>query len=67
MLNSAVKNAFFFLWKSGNGELLKAADFFIHPQYNVRGLQSKNVKEFYDYDIALIKLEKNISISHVAR
>lgn len=52
---------------TGNGELLKAADFFIHPQYNVRGLQSKNVKEFYDYDIALIKLEKNISISHVAR
>lgn len=47
--------------------MVKVADFFIHPQYSVRGLQSKGVKEFYDYDIALIKMEKNITISHLAR
>uniref|UniRef100_A0A673ZW14 C3/C5 convertase n=1 Tax=Salmo trutta TaxID=8032 RepID=A0A673ZW14_SALTR len=29
-----------------------------HPQYNIDGLRHKNVKEFYDYDIALVKVEE---------
>ncbi|XP_023869870.1 complement C2 [Salvelinus sp. IW2-2015] len=37
-----------------------------HPQYNVDGLSHKNVKEFYDYDIALVKVEK-IQLSWTAR
>ncbi|XP_041918675.1 complement C2 [Alosa sapidissima] len=52
---------------TGTNEILKSANFTIHPQYNVRGLQTKNVKEFYDYDIALIKMEKNISASYQTR
>ncbi|KAL2096605.1 hypothetical protein ACEWY4_008753 [Coilia grayii] len=51
----------------GKTEVKKAAQLIVHPQYNVKGLRSKNVKEFYDYDIALIKLEQNVSVSHLAR
>ena len=37
-----------------------------HPQYNVNGLSHKKVKEFYDYDIALVKVE-TIKLSWTAR
>ncbi|CAB1347703.1 unnamed protein product [Coregonus sp. 'balchen'] len=37
-----------------------------HPQYNIDGLRDKNVKEFYDYDVALVKVEK-IKLSWTAR
>lgn len=50
----------------GNGEV-KAMDLILHPQYNVKGLKDKNVNEFYDYDIALIRMRKNITISSQAR
>nr|WFR52978.1 complement factor B [Squaliobarbus curriculus] len=50
----------------GNGEA-KAMELILHPQYNVKGLKDKNVKEFYDYDIALIRMRKNITISPQAR
>uniref|UniRef100_A0A8C8GP59 C3/C5 convertase n=1 Tax=Oncorhynchus tshawytscha TaxID=74940 RepID=A0A8C8GP59_ONCTS len=37
-----------------------------HPQYKVDGLSHKKVKEFYDYDIALVKVE-TIKLSWTAR
>uniref|UniRef100_A0AAY4CA40 C3/C5 convertase n=1 Tax=Denticeps clupeoides TaxID=299321 RepID=A0AAY4CA40_9TELE len=52
-----------------NGESplsVKAKSLFIHPQYNVLGLRSKNVNEFYDYDIALVETE-DIPLSSKAR
>ncbi|XP_028818237.1 complement factor B [Denticeps clupeoides] len=45
---------------------VKAKSLFIHPQYNVLGLRSKNVNEFYDYDIALVETE-DIPLSSKAR
>ncbi|ROL49834.1 Complement factor B [Anabarilius grahami] len=50
----------------GNGEV-KAMELILHPQYNVKGLKDKNVNEFYDYDIALIRMRENITISSQAR
>lgn len=38
----------------------------LHPQFDVKGLKVKNVKEFYDYDIALIRMS-DIKISKNAR
>ncbi|KAG2468821.1 CFAB factor, partial [Polypterus senegalus] len=45
----------------------KAKNLLIHPKYNIAGLRSKNITDFYDYDIALIQLENNITISEDAR
>ncbi|XP_062872831.1 complement factor B [Trichomycterus rosablanca] len=39
----------------------------IHPQFDVSGLKDKNIKEFYDYDIALIKVVNSIKLSIKAR
>ncbi|XP_012693398.2 complement C2 [Clupea harengus] len=52
---------------NGMNEIVKAAIVSIHPQYNVQRLRLKNVKEFYDYDIALIKMERKISASYKTR
>ncbi|KAJ8256548.1 hypothetical protein COCON_G00187000 [Conger conger] len=51
----------------GKEKETSASSVILHPQYNVRGLQHKKVKEFYDYDIALIKLKESIKLSAEAR
>ncbi|XP_043114762.1 complement C2 [Puntigrus tetrazona] len=50
----------------GSGEV-KAVELIVHEQFNVKGLKDKNVKEFYDYDIALIRLSENMIISMKTR
>ncbi|KAI4901371.1 hypothetical protein NFI96_014155, partial [Prochilodus magdalenae] len=50
----------------GNGKA-KASTVILHPKFNVRGLKDKNVNEFYDYDIALIKASSKIKLSSEAR
>lgn len=35
----------------------------IHPNYNVYAKREKGVKEFYDYDVALIELKKDAPIA----
>ena len=49
------------------GGSVSAGNLFLHPLYDVMGLKHKNVKEFYDYDIALVKVQKSIPISQKAR
>ncbi|TSN57739.1 Complement factor B [Bagarius yarrelli] len=46
----------------GNGKLL-----IYHPNFNVTKLRDKNVNEFYDYDVALIKLSSSITLSSKSR
>ncbi|KAL7853740.1 hypothetical protein AOLI_G00205840 [Acnodon oligacanthus] len=41
---------------------LKAKDFMIHPQYEPRGKASEGISEYYEYDVALIELEKDIEV-----
>lgn len=33
---------------------------YIHPKYNVNAKKNEGVKEFYDYDVALIQLKEGI-------
>lgn len=49
------------------GGTVKAKEVLQHPQYDVRGLKNRNVQEFYDYDIALVKVEESIPLSSAAR
>lgn len=41
----------------------KAKTLFYHPLYNVTAKKNKGINEFYDYDVALIQLEKYVVIS----
>ncbi|XP_020377057.1 complement factor B-like [Rhincodon typus] len=34
-----------------------------HPQYNLSGLLDEKISQFYDYDVALLKLKKTINFS----
>ncbi|XP_072302249.1 complement factor B-like [Eucyclogobius newberryi] len=34
-----------------------------HPDYNISSKVKQNIKEFYDYDVALIELKKDVNIS----
>lgn len=39
----------------------------IHPKYDTRALKQRNVSEFYDYDVALVQVDKRIPLSWTAR
>lgn len=55
-------------WTSLKTKVAVAAkELIIHRKFDLKGLKDKNVKEFYDYDIALVKLSENITISSEAR
>ncbi|XP_028277943.1 complement factor B-like [Parambassis ranga] len=41
----------------------KVTNFYIHPDYNVTAKSDIGVKEFYDYDVALIQMEEELPIS----
>ncbi|XP_051252628.1 complement C2 [Dicentrarchus labrax] len=39
----------------------------MHPRYNTRALKHRNVSEFYDYDVALVEMNRSIPLSWKAR
>lgn len=41
--------------------------FKLHPDYNITAKVKEGVKEFYDYDVALVQLEEDVKISAIAR
>lgn len=41
--------------------------FKLHPKYNINAKVKEGVKEFYDYDVALIQLEEDVQISSAVR
>ncbi|KAM7397999.1 hypothetical protein PAMA_006057 [Pampus argenteus] len=45
----------------------KVKDFKLHPKYNINAKVNQSVKEFYDYDVALIQLEEYITFSVAIR
>ncbi|XP_032388691.1 complement factor B [Etheostoma spectabile] len=51
----------------GQGKVKKVKTFKTHPLYNIRAKETKGVKEFYDYDVALIQLEEDVNISSTVR
>lgn len=51
---------------TGDGKVY-ASSLIRHPEFNVTKLKHKSVDEFYDYDVALIKLNRSIKLSSKAR
>ncbi|XP_028275293.1 complement C2 [Parambassis ranga] len=49
------------------GGTVKVNKVIMHPKYNIYTLQQRNVSEFYDYDIALVRLNNSIPLSWKAR
>ncbi|KAM3869184.1 complement factor B-like [Diretmus argenteus] len=47
----------------GPDKVKKVKKLHIHPDYNVKAKTNEGVKEFYDYDVALIELETYVKIS----
>nr|KAF6462173.1 hypothetical protein HJG59_011237 [Molossus molossus] len=41
--------------------------FLTHPKYNINGKKAEGIPEFYDYDVALIKLQKKLTYSDTLR
>lgn len=41
--------------------------FKLHPNYNINAKAKEGVKEFYDYDVALIQLKEDVKISSAVR
>lgn len=39
----------------------------VHPNYNTNALKHKAVREFYDYDVALLETNSSIPLSWSAR
>lgn len=50
----------------GDGSV-KVNKVFMHPEYNIYALKHRNVSEFYDYDVALVQVNKSIPLSRAAR
>lgn len=38
-----------------------------HPQYHIGKLKNRGIPEFYDYDVALVKLDQKVTFSFAAR
>lgn len=38
-----------------------------HPKYDINGKKAEGIPEFYDYDVALIKLKKKLVYSETLR
>ncbi|KAF3706517.1 Complement factor B [Channa argus] len=51
----------------GQGIEKKVKYFKLHPNYNVSAKVKEGVKEFYDYDVALIQLDQDVQISTAVR
>lgn len=55
-------------WRIRHGEgTVMSKRVIMHPKYNVEALKHRNVKEFYDYDVALVELDTPIPLSWKAR
>uniref|UniRef100_A0A8D2ZDR7 C3/C5 convertase n=1 Tax=Scophthalmus maximus TaxID=52904 RepID=A0A8D2ZDR7_SCOMX len=44
-----------------------ASQVIMHPEYNIDALRRRNVSEFYDYDVALVRVNRSIPLSWKAR
>lgn len=45
----------------------KVKTFKLHSKYSINSKAKEGVKEFYDYDVALIQLEEDVQISSAVR
>ncbi|KAM3875295.1 complement C2 [Diretmus argenteus] len=50
----------------GEGKVF-SKEVIMHPKYSISALKHRNVSEFYDYDVALVKVNSSIPLSWKAR
>ncbi|MEQ2163826.1 hypothetical protein GOODEAATRI_034498, partial [Goodea atripinnis] len=54
--------------EDGSGSIeKKVRSFKLHPKYNLLAKVAEGVAEFYDYDVALLRLDEPVALSDVAR
>uniref|UniRef100_A0A8C5ZUY1 Complement factor B n=2 Tax=Marmota marmota marmota TaxID=9994 RepID=A0A8C5ZUY1_MARMA len=51
----------------GKRQDLEIEEVLFHPNYNINGKKEKGISEFYDYDVALIKLKNKLKYSQTLR
>nr|XP_046266131.1 complement factor B-like [Scatophagus argus] len=51
----------------GQGKVKRVKSFIIHPNYNSNAKTRQGVREFYDYDVALIHLREDVQITEASR
>lgn len=51
----------------GKRQDLEIEEVLFHPNYNINGKKAQGISEFYDYDVALIKLKKKLKYSETLR
>ncbi|CAL8343280.1 unnamed protein product [Arctogadus glacialis] len=51
----------------GGKQQMMDGQIFIHPDFNIKGLQHRNVSEFYDFDVALVQLNSSVPLLSGAR
>ncbi|XP_029441799.1 complement factor B [Rhinatrema bivittatum] len=49
------------------GTLYRVETVIFHPQYNINAKKTEGIDEFYDYDIALVKVKSKVKFTPVAR
>ncbi|KAI3373650.1 hypothetical protein L3Q82_022241 [Scortum barcoo] len=51
----------------GHSKVKRVKKLIIHPNYNVSAKVDQGIKEFYDYDVALVQLQADVNISTSVR
>uniref|UniRef100_A0A8C2VK03 Complement factor B n=2 Tax=Chinchilla lanigera TaxID=34839 RepID=A0A8C2VK03_CHILA len=51
----------------GKRQDLEIEEVLFHPKYNINGKKDRGILEFYDYDVALVKLKKKLLFSQTLR
>lgn len=51
----------------GKKQDLEIEEVLFHPKYNINGKKAEGIPEFYDYDVALIKLKTKLKYSETLR
>lgn len=46
---------------------LEVEEVLVHPKYNINGKKAEGIPEFYDYDVALVKLKTKLTYSQTLR
>lgn len=55
------------LLSEGKRRDLEIEEVLFHPNYNINGKKAEGISEFYDYDVALIKLKTKLKYSQTLR
>ncbi|XP_027976300.1 complement factor B isoform X2 [Eumetopias jubatus] len=51
----------------GQKQELEIQEILFHPDYNINGKNAEGIHEFYDYDVALIRLKKRLTYEETVR